>query len=205
MESFSQAGQDLFYLKAHNFKPNGTFLEIGSNHPITHNNTYLAESKYGWNGLMIEYDRSFEQSYKEIRQKSSYIINDARNVNYRSVLDSKNFPTEIDYLQVDLDVDNRSTLSVLEILDQTVFDKYTFGAVTFEHDIYAGNHFDTQRISRDIFLKRGYKLVFSNVSVFWQGAYKPFEDWYIHPSIVENFNYSENNLTHEDIMKLLYI
>ena len=204
MDSFSQAGQDLFYLKVHNFKVGGTFLEIGSNHPVTHNNTYLAESKYGWKGLMVEYDASFEQSYKQKRPGSIYIIDDARKVNYRSILDYKKFPAEIDYLQIDLDVDNRSTLSVLEILDKTVFDKYTFGAVTFEHDIYSGNHFDTQRLSREIFLKRGYKLVFSDVSVYWQNSYKSFEDWYIHPSIVKDFNYSESNLKHEDIINLLY-
>ncbi len=42
MESFSQAKQDIFVSKVCNVN-NGYFLEIGSNHPITHNNTYLLE------------------------------------------------------------------------------------------------------------------------------------------------------------------
>ena len=40
MKSYSQAAQDLFVCSVLKNKYNGTFLEIGSNHPITHNNTY---------------------------------------------------------------------------------------------------------------------------------------------------------------------
>ena len=109
----------------------------------------------------------------------------------------------MDYLQIDLDVNNRSTRNVVELLDRDIFDKYTFAAVTFEHDIYTGDYFNTRQISRDIFKKRGYTLVFSDVSVFWEGSYKAFEDWYIHPSLVPNFKYSGENLSHEAITKML--
>ena len=46
MKSNSQTGQDLFVLSVLNHKRNGTFLEIGSNHPITVNNTFLLENEY---------------------------------------------------------------------------------------------------------------------------------------------------------------
>jgi hypothetical protein len=95
------------------------------------------------------------------------------------------FPKNIDYLQVDLDVNNRSTLDTLLLLNSTLFPEYTFATVTFEHDIYSGNFFDTRRISREIFARRGYELVFPDVSVYWQGGYKPFEDWYVHPTLVD--------------------
>ena len=134
---------------------------------------------------MVEYDRSFESLYKQHRPNSIYEINDARSVDYRQIMDNAQFPVNMDYLQIDLDVDNRSTLDTLQLLDRTVFDKYNFATVTFEHDIYTGNHFDTQRISREIFANRGYILVFSNVSIFWEGSYKPFEDWYVHPELVD--------------------
>jgi len=131
--SYSQSNQDLFSITCLKNKTNGSFVEIGSNHPITHNN----------------------------------------------------FPNNIDYLQIDLDVNNRSTLDTLEIFDKTVFDNYTFATITFEHDIYSGNYFDTQEISRKIFQKRGYELLFPNVKVFWEGKYQPFEDWYVHPKLVD--------------------
>jgi hypothetical protein len=203
MNTRSQAGQDLFFLKALNYKKNGTFLEIGSNHPITHNNTYIAESEYNWKGIMVEYDTSFAPMYTLYRPKSIHVLNDACKVDYRSLLDTHAFPTNMDYLQIDLDVNNGSTRNVVELLDKSVFDKYTFAAITFEHDIYTGDYFNTRQISRDIFKKRGYTLVFSDVSVFWEGSYKAFEDWYIHPSLVPNFKFSGENLSHEVITKML--
>jgi hypothetical protein len=184
--TYSQAGQDLFVLSATNNKRNGYFLEIGSNHPSYNNNSFLLETQYKWKGLMVEYDKSFETSYKTERSNSIYVINDARLVNYREILDSNNFPTNMDYLQIDLDVDNKSTLDTLLLLEQTVFDKYKFATITFEHDIYTGNFFDTREISRKIFEKRGYVLAFPDVAVYWNGKHQPFEDWYVHPDLVSN-------------------
>ena len=181
----SQALQDLFAMSVLKNKTNGTFVEIGSNHPIAGNNTYLMESKFNWKGLMIEYDRSFEQLYKDLRPNSIYRIGDARLVDYRGILDENQFPSNIDYLQIDLDVDNKSTLDTLLLLDNTCFDKYKFATITFEHDIYTGNFFNTREISREIFKKRGYELVFPDVAVFFEGRHCPFEDWYVHPDLVD--------------------
>ena len=207
MDSYSQSAQDLFVISVMKEKQNGYFIEIGSNHPIQHNNTYLLETKYNWKGLMVEYDKSFESSYKIHRPNSIYQMNDARLVNYREILDTNNFPENIDYLQVDLDVNNKSTLDTFLLLNNTVFDKYKFATITFEHDIYTGNYFDTQSISRQIFADRGYILVFPDVSVFWEGSYKPFEDWYVHPDLVDmdyiNSIKSEVSLTPEQIKNLL--
>ena len=207
MESYSQASQDIFVRILTNNKKNGTFLEIGSNDPKIHNNTYILESKHNYKGIMVEYDNNFEKSYKMYRPNSIHILNDAQKVNYRNMLDSNNFPVNIDYLQIDLDVNNRSTLNTLELLNNTVFDKYKFATITFEHDIYSGNYFNTQEISRNIFAERGYILVFPDVSVFWEGDYKKFEDWYVHPDLIDKELIAKfkttNSLSHEDICKIL--
>ena len=207
MNTYSQCAQDLFVEAVMRGKKNGKFLEIGSNHPIVHNNTYLLETKYNWSGLMVEYDKAFKQLYELHRPNSMYILDDARRINYREFLDNNNFPANIDYLQIDLDVDNKSTLDTFLLLNDTVFDKYKFATITFEHDIYTGNYFDTQTISRKILSDRGYVLVFPNVSVFWQGSYKQFEDWYVHPDLVD-MNYintiiTSNSITNEQIKQRL--
>jgi hypothetical protein len=207
--SNSQAGQDIFVLNVLKGKRNGVYVEIGSNCPVSvNNNTYVLESNYGWTGLMIEYDQSFENLYKAHRPCSHYIINDARYVNYREFLDSNQYPLNIDYLQIDLDVNNRSTLDTLILLDNTVFDKYKFAIVTFEHDIYTGNWFDTRKRSREIFMNRGYVLVFPDIKVFYGGQYVPFEDWYVHPELVD-MTYieeikSDSSMTCDDIKMKLY-
>jgi len=185
VETYSQAHQDLFVLWMTKSKKSGSFLEIGANHPSQGgNNTYLLEKNYDWNGLMIEYDKQFAPLYEQIRPRSKYIIGDARNIDYVEAL--KPFPSVLHYLQIDLDVNNRSSLDVLERLDQTVFDSYTFATVTFEHDIYTGDYFSTRSKSREIFAKRGYILIFPDVCVYLNGNWVPFEDWYVYPDSVRS-------------------
>jgi hypothetical protein len=41
------------------------------------------------------------------------------------------------------------------------------------------------------------------VSVFWEGSSKPFEDWYIHPSLVTNYKYNGHGLKHTEIIELV--
>jgi FkbM family methyltransferase len=207
MNSFSQSSQDIFVRKLTNNKMNGTFLEIGSNDPIISNNTFILEKENNYRGIMVDYDNSFINSYKIHRPNSIYIINDAQKVNYRDILDNNNFPTEIDYLQIDLDVNNRSTLNVLELLNNTVFDKYKFATITFEHDIYTGNYFNTRELSRKIFKDRGYILLFPDVSVLWENKYCQFEDWYVHKDLINSEVIdrikTESSLTNEEIVKIL--
>lgn len=199
----SQSGQDEFVMKVLKNKRNGYFLEIGSNDPILYNNTYLLEKNYDWKGLMVEMDSKFLPEYYQKRPNSIYVINDATKIDYLSVFKTNMFPANMDYLQIDLEVSNRSTLDTLILLDKTIFDEYKFATVTFEHDIYRGNYFNTREESRKIFQKRGYILVFPDVS----HMENKFEDWYVHPDLLNSeyinsikTNYSMN---YKDIIKKL--
>jgi hypothetical protein len=205
---FSQACQDKFILNILKAKKNGFFLEIGSNHPISINNTYTLEKNYNWKGIMIEYNSSFLDLYKEHRPNSIHIIDDATKIDYRNIFKINNMPIHMDYLQIDLEVNNRSTLTTLEILDNDIFDEYKFATITFEHDIYSGNYFDTREKSRQIFNKRGYICVFQDVCDHKESIV--FEDWYVYPDLVNmeyinklihnNIkNYNPNNITEKSI------
>lgn len=207
-EYYGQSGQDKFVLKCLNNKKNGTFLEIGTNNPIIINNTYLLESQYNWKGLMIEYDNVYSQLYDLYRQ-SPYIIQDARTINYINEFEKHNFPKNIDYLQIDLEVSNKSTLETLEILNNTVMNTYKFAVITFEHDICSGDHFNTRTLSREIFNSRGYIRVFSDVNNWNPGDTQeyPYEDWYVHPELVDmtyiNQIKNENSLRWKNIIDSL--
>jgi hypothetical protein len=104
-------------------------------------------------------------------------------------------PVLFDYLQIDLEAGNGSTLKTLQKLDSEIFDTYKFATVTFEHDIYATNFGNTRLESRDIFKKRGYICVFEDIN----NMGNPYEDWYVHPDLVD-MNYVnfliENNKKH---------
>jgi len=207
--SSSQAYQDFFVFKLNNSKKNGTFLEIGANHPITTNNTYSLEAYHDWRGIMVEYDTKFGPLYKTHRPKSMYILQDATKVDYLKHMQSFNMPSNIDYLQIDLDVNNESTIKTLRLFDKAIFDKYKFATVTFEHDIYSGDFFNTRKESREIFKKHGYVLLFPDVKVMWNKTYQPFEDWYVHPDLVDNTFISklktDLSLTCDEIKELLRI
>lgn len=185
---FGQAQQDKFVLNVLKQKRNGFFVEIGSNHPITINNTYLLESQYDWKGILIEYQSLFLPLYKEHRPNSVHVINNATQIDYKTLFETSNAPKSIDYLQIDLEANNGSTIQTLEKLDLDIFDTYTFATVTFEHDIYHTNFGNTREKSREIFAKRGYVSVFQDVDNM---GINPYEDWYVHPTLVD-MEYIEN-------------
>lgn len=180
MDFKGQILQDKYVLSMLNYKRNGYFIEIGSNDPIKINNSYILEKQYDWRGIMIEYDAKWYDLYKVNRSNSIHIINDATKIDYQSLFDTCQVPYNVDYLQVDLEVKNGSTLETLQKLDNEIFSKYKFATVTFEHDVYeAPPH--TRTLSREIFLNRGYSMVLSDVS----HENNPFEDWYVHPDLVD--------------------
>ena len=201
MEFRGQSAQDFFVLSCLQKKRNGTYLEIGSNDPININNTYDLETKYGWKGFMVEYDNSFLEKYRVHRPNSYWIMNDATRVDFLSEFQRVQFPTNIDYLQIDLEVTNRSTIQTLENLNAQVMDTYKFATVTFEHDIYRGNHYNTRARSREIFTSRGYVRVFSDV----KNGGNSFEDWYVHPDLVDmtfiGLITTETPMDYSDIVK----
>ena len=203
MQYNGQVGQDKYVLSVLNYKRNGYFIEIGSNDPIKINNSYLLEKDYDWKGIMVEYQDAWLSSYKEIRPNSVHVIGDATKIDYAYLFETNNVPKNIDYLQIDLEVSNRSTLDTLELFDKNIFDNYKFATITFEHDIYVGNKFDTRLVSREIFSKRGYVLVFPDV----RNGVCAFEDWYVHPDLVD-MNYinqlkTNTSLEYREIMNML--
>ena len=178
-----QAEQDKFVLNILKNKKKGFFLEIGSNHPIKINNSYILEKNYDWNGIMIEYSKNWLNDYKKFRPNSIHIINDATKIDYKNLFLINNVPLDLDYLQIDLEANNGSTLNTLKKLNSEVMDKHKFATITFEHDIYHTNYLNTRLESRKIFEDRGYVRVFSDVN---NGGTNPYEDWYIHPDLVDN-------------------
>ena len=176
-----QAEQDKFVLNILKYKKKGFFLELGSNHPININNSYILEKNYEWNGIMVEYENKWLNHYKNFRPNSIHIINDATKIDYKNLFKINNVPLNLDYLQIDLEPNNGCTLNTLKKLNSDVMDKYKFATITFEHDIYRTNYLNTRLASRKIFEDRGYVIVFSDVN----NGGNPYEDWWVHPELVD--------------------
>ena len=130
---------------------------------------------------MIEYSNKWLNDYKKIRPNSIHIINDVTKIDYKKLFEINNVPLNLDYLQIDLEAKNGSTLNTLKKINSEVMDKHKFATITFEHDIYHTNFLNTRFASRKIFKDRGYVRVFSDIN---NNGY-PYEDWYIHPDLVD--------------------
>lgn len=83
--SFSHTGEDLHIISLFNDKKNGFYVEVGSNNPITHSNTFKLYLN-GWNGILIDANPNLIDLSKRIRKKdiciNALISNESRGTNF---------------------------------------------------------------------------------------------------------------------------
>jgi tetratricopeptide (TPR) repeat protein len=170
-KNYSQSFQDLFVLMATNGLKNGKWIEIGCADPLYGNNTKLLE-EWGWNGMSIDLDNTQTEKWKV--RNTIPTIKDATKIDWEN-LDDK----IIDYLQIDIDPADIS----YKVLTQIPFWKTKFRVITFEHDYYTREFDWVREKSRKYLQSFGYKLIVSNVS---PNLHNPYEDWWIHPELVED-------------------
>jgi hypothetical protein len=175
--SYSQAFQDMFILSMLNGKRGGTYLEIGSAFPFLGNNTALLETEFDWKGLGIEYKQNLVEDYTKNR-KNPVLLADGTKVNYERLLKTIAKDNVVDYLQLDCD----PSKTTFEILLMIPFDKFKFSVITYEHDHYIDMTRSYRFKSRKYLEAMGYELVVSDVS---PDGICAFEDWWVHPELVD--------------------
>ncbi len=179
IKTFSRENQDLFVLYILNKKNNGTYVEIGANHPIVDNNTYLLENQFTWKGISIEIDVPLVNTFNIIRTNPC-ILADATAVDYNELFTFCKMPNHVDFLQLDIDP-HENTFKALNKID---FSKYEFSIITYEHDYYRGGEKEREE-SRKILDNYGYTRIMSDV----MHNELVFEDWYINEKYMPNDNW----------------
>ena len=174
--NYSQAFQDMFALSILNGKRDGTYVEIGGDHAVIISNTYLLETQFGWNGVSFEIDQSKVDGYNSLRENKC-VCSDATTFDYKTLFEERNFPKQIDYLQVDIEP-AWQTLNALKALP---LDDYRFSVITYETDVYKDGP-DAGEEAMEILLSKGYQLVVRNVA----NQNNPYEDWYVDPTAVDS-------------------
>ena len=172
--NWSQSMQDMFVLSMLDGKRNGVYVEIGADQPRVISNTYLLENNFDWLGVSFELDADKVTYFNSIR-KNKCLSEDATLYNYKSLFEERNYPKQIDYLQLDIDP-AEGTLRALKALP---LDDYRFSVITYETDVYSSGA-DIQDEQIEILESHGYQLVAKNVKC--EG--NPYEDWWIDPAIV---------------------
>jgi len=183
-QNYSQVYQDMFVLTMLDGKRNGTYVEIGAGDPFKGSNTALLDLEFKWRGISIDYNIPCLQNFQKSNRTSILINNDATRVDYADLFKLNNFPTNIDYLQLDCDPEKITYEALLKI----PFDEYKFAVITYEHDYYTDTNRDScisctyREKSREYLLSKGYELVINNVA---PDKLCSFEDWWIHPDLVD--------------------
>ena len=173
--NWSQSMQDMFVLMALDGKKNGVYVELGADLPRIINNTYLLENEFDWAGVSFEYDAAKVAFFNTIR-RNKCICTDATTYDYKFLFEERNYPKQIDYLQLDLD----PAEGTLEALKNLPLDDYRFTAITYETDVYRAGA-DVQDEEIEILKSYGYELVVRNVA----NEGNPYEDWWVDPNIVD--------------------
>ena len=172
--NWSQSMQDMFVLSMLDGKKNGVYVEIGADQPRVISNTYLLENNFDWSGVSFELDADKVTYFNSIR-KNKCFCEDATSYDYKSLFEERNYPKQIDYLQLDIDP-AEGTLRALKVLP---LNDYRFSVITYETDVYSSGA-DIQDEQIEILESHGYQLVAKNVKC--EG--NPYEDWWIDPAIV---------------------
>lgn len=68
IQGYADLRQDILALAVHGFKRGGFFVEFGALDGITGSNTYLLETQYDWQGVVVEAARTWHQSLRTNRR-----------------------------------------------------------------------------------------------------------------------------------------
>ncbi len=71
-QSFSLSNVDLIIERIFKKNNKGVYIDVGCNHPIKYNNTYLLYKK-GWNGLNIDLDQESINQFNKLRKRDTNI------------------------------------------------------------------------------------------------------------------------------------
>jgi hypothetical protein len=173
--SNSQCGQESFAFFTSGHRKFGSYLEIGAGDWLKLSNTYILENKMKWKGVSLEIQKKLANNFNKYRSNPCLAI-DALTADYSTILSKYNLPKFIDYLSVDIEPAENS----LAALKSIPFETYSFGFITFEHDLnVAESNYKIQAESRQFLLNHGYLLYIPDIKL--NG--KSFEDWFIHPKV----------------------
>ena len=173
---FSQSGQDQF---AYNISgSNGTYLEIGAHDPVINSNTFNLEVKCNWNGISVEYDKSFQISWGDNKlRKNNVVWDDAFNINYSSLIKQRELPNRLNYLSCDIE----PAENTFNILKKVISSELNFDFISFEHDKYSiGNKYED--LSIEYLKNHNYKVAVKDV-YSRNKRYKIYETWFVNNDI----------------------
>ncbi len=199
--SKSQLRQDLFVLSEMNFKKNGFFVDFGATNGLDLSNSYLLETKFNWNGILVEPAKYWHNELRKNRKvnintdcvwvetgkellfnevddaKLSTIDQFSKNDQYGNLREKRN---QYKVKTISLN-DLLNKYSAPESMDYLSIDtegseleilkSFNFDKYKFKVITCEHNHNDNREKIYNLLSQNGYKRKFTEIS--------KFEDWYV--------------------------
>jgi hypothetical protein len=203
-----QLFQDLYVLWKLRDRKHGTFVEIGTAFPDYHNNTYLLESQYMWNGVCVEPNNTFHCLIEQKRQSPldrRAIFSNSGQIIKMKIPQEANLATAINIdwepkigsTFQDYQYSEVESVSLLDCVQQyqipLIFDYLSFDTTGNQHDINSIDEILTNRYRpRVITIGHNYKSHRINIynMLTSYGYIREFDflsrwdDWYFHPDYI---------------------
>jgi hypothetical protein len=173
----SQALQDVFAYSI--VGTNGTYIEIGANHPAKHSNTYELEVTHNYKGFSLELNElKWHSRWRgQIERKNRIYWKDAITFDYLDAVNTNNLSKDIGYLSIDIEPPANTFAALQTVINSGI----TFKCITFEHDAYRSDDPDYNAISKDFLKSNGYKVAVKNV--YYEDPLNHFETWFVRNDI----------------------
>jgi len=204
MTFYSQSGQDEWINKIFNGKRYGYYVDIGAYDGLESSNTAYFEKDLDWDGICVEANPSYYSRLTANRASQNVFAavsnyngvikfgNDSISENgvevpcktLNTILEECNAPAFIDYLSIDVEGHEPT---ILEAFD---FDRWRFGAMTVEHNLYCWGDANKVRL-HELLTSKGYIRVVEDAPcldtnpMYYQ---QPYEDWYVNTEILGEVN-----------------
>ncbi len=199
---YSQAKQDKWVCESLRFKRNGYFIELGAYDGIQTSNTYFMEKELDWTGICVEANPLVFQQLVNNRRSinlnvavSNYagtcyfqgdsIVAAGNGIEVpcyplNQLLEACQAPAVIDYLSIDIE---GHEFAVLEAFD---FSRWKILMMTVEHNLYCNGPYNKDRLF-ELLSSKGFVRMVENAPCLDPNPLyynQPYEDWYVHASLV---------------------
>lgn len=135
----------------------GTYIEIGVGHYKEGNNSYLLEN-IGWEGVSLDIDENVVSLFNSNRSDKCF-QGDAMTFNWDKHLSEANFPSNFDYLSIDIDHVPKREANLLALINFPI-QRYRPLLITLEHAVNLDYTLESLRdCQRKILSSLGYSLI----------------------------------------------
>ena len=179
-KSYSISNVDLIIDRMFASKDNGIYIDIGCNHPIKYNNTYLLH-KRGWSGINIDLDKKSIDEFKKFRpndyniealisekkdeKKDVYFYHD------RSAINTVNKELAIGRNKKYQKVVRKTTTTINNVIENLPFKNTKIDLISIDiesHEYEALRNFDFEKYKPDIIVTECHDITQKELEVYNQ-------------------------------------